>query len=148
MKCCNIIIPHIHLALFNLSCTWSFASGTKHHQLCLLTGINFNPSIGRYSHVQWRMGWFYLSIPKLQRCKHWSFGIDKSFHHTLYNGCNYMSMFRLKLTHVSKRVRHHVNSTSAVTKLTELVPMVLISHTKFFSLLRQSTCSCGEKIET
>ena len=37
------------------------------------------------------MGWNYLSIPKLQ------------LHLTLYQACNYLSMLRLKLNHVSKR---------------------------------------------
>ena len=30
--------------------------------------------------------------------------MDKQFHPTLYNGCDYLSMFRLKLTHVSETV--------------------------------------------
>ena len=51
------------------------------------------------------MGWNYLSIPKLQRCNRWSLGMDKWFHTTLYNGCNYLSMLGLKLNHVSKRGR-------------------------------------------
>ena len=34
---------------------------------------------------------------------HWSLGMDKSFHPTLYNGCNYLSMMTLKLNHVSKK---------------------------------------------
>ena len=49
------------------------------------------------------MGWNYLSIPKLQRCSRWSLGMDKWFHPTLYNGCNYLSILCLKLNHVSKR---------------------------------------------
>ena len=40
------------------------------------------------------VGWHYLSFPKLQR-------IDKQFHPTLYNGCDYSSILELKLTHVS-----------------------------------------------
>ena len=48
------------------------------------------------------MGWNYLSIPKLQRCNRWSLGMDKSFHPTLYQACNYLSMLWLKLNHVSK----------------------------------------------
>ena len=49
------------------------------------------------------MGWNYLSIPKLQRCNRWSLGMDKKFHLTLYQACNYLSMLGLKLNHVSKR---------------------------------------------
>ena len=49
------------------------------------------------------MGWNYLSIPKLQRLHCWSLGMDKWFHPTVYNGCDYLSMLGLKLNHVSKR---------------------------------------------
>ena len=38
------------------------------------------------------MWWNYLSIPKLQRLHRWSLWMDKLFHPTLYNGCNYLSM--------------------------------------------------------
>ena len=48
------------------------------------------------------MGWNYLSIHKLQRCNRWSLGMDKLFHPTYHNGCNYLSMLGLKLNHVSK----------------------------------------------
>ena len=48
------------------------------------------------------MGWNYLSIPKLQRLHRWSLGMDKLFHPTLYNECNYLSMLGLKLNQVSK----------------------------------------------
>ena len=44
------------------------------------------------------MGWNYLSIRKLQRL-----GMDKLFHSTLYNGCNYLPMLEL-LIHVNSRV--------------------------------------------
>ena len=49
------------------------------------------------------MGWIYLSIPKLQRLHPWSLGMEKWFHPTLYNGCNYLSVLGLKLYHVRKR---------------------------------------------
>ena len=49
------------------------------------------------------MGWKYLSISKLQRLHRWSLGMDKQFHPTIYNGCNYLSMPGLKFNHVSKR---------------------------------------------
>ena len=45
----------------------------------------------------------YLSFPKLQRFHRWSFGMDKLFHPTLNNGCNYLSMLGLKLNHDRKR---------------------------------------------
>ena len=49
------------------------------------------------------MEWNYLSIPKLQRYNRWSLWMDKWFHPTLYQACNYLSMLGLKLNHVSKR---------------------------------------------
>ena len=67
----------------------------------LLTWININPSMDKYSHAQKSVGWNYLSIPKLQRLHRWSLGMDKWFHRTLYNGCNNLSMLGLKLIHVS-----------------------------------------------
>ena len=47
------------------------------------------------------MGWNYLSIPKLQRCNRWSLGMDKQFHPTVYNGCNYLSLGPWKCLHKS-----------------------------------------------
>ena len=49
------------------------------------------------------MGWNYLSIPKLQQGTRWSLVMDKWFHHTLYKGCNYLSMPGLDFIYVSKR---------------------------------------------
>ena len=49
------------------------------------------------------MGWYYVSIPKLQRCNRWSLGMDEQFHPSLCNVCNYLSMLGLKLIRVSKR---------------------------------------------
>ena len=49
------------------------------------------------------MGWNYLPIPKLQPLHRWSLGMDRLFHPTHYNGCNYLSMLGFKLNHVSKR---------------------------------------------
>ena len=45
----------------------------------------------------------YLSIHKLQRRNRWSLVMNKSFHPTFHNGCDYISMLGLKLTHLSKR---------------------------------------------
>ena len=45
-----------------------------------------------------------LSIPKPLK-----FGIDKQFHPTEHNGCNYLSMLGLKLPHVSKRGTREVS---------------------------------------
>ena len=49
------------------------------------------------------MEWNNLSIPKLQRFHRWSLGMDKYFHPTLCNGCNYLPMRGFKLIQVSKR---------------------------------------------
>ena len=68
----------------------------------LLTWFNFNPSMDKQLHPLWSVGWNYLSIPKLQRCNRWSLGMDKQFHLTLYQTCNYLSMLGLKLNHVKK----------------------------------------------
>ena len=43
----------------------------------------------------------YASIPELQRWNRWSFEMETLFHHTLFNGCNYLSTTWLKLIHVS-----------------------------------------------
>ena len=37
------------------------------------------------------------TIPRLQWLYHWSLGMDKQFHPTQYNGCNYLFVLRLKL---------------------------------------------------
>ena len=60
------------------------------------------------------MGWNYLSIPKLQWLYRWSLGMGKWSHPTLEWTCDYSSMLRLKLNHVSKMgPRGHV-ATSCV----------------------------------
>ena len=44
------------------------------------------------SHAQSSIEWNYLCIPKHQRLHRCSFGIDKLFHSSYYNGCNNVSM--------------------------------------------------------
>ena len=39
----------------------------------------------------------------LSNFRHWSVGIDKWFHYTIYWACDYLSMLGLKFIHVSKR---------------------------------------------
>ena len=68
----------------------------------LLICFNFNPTMDKWSHAQWNAGWNYVFIPKLQRCNRWSLWLDKQFHPTYYNGCNYLSEAVLKSIHVSK----------------------------------------------
>ena len=41
---------------------------------------------------------------------HWSLGMDKYFHPTLYNVCNYVSMLGLKVNHVRKRDPRYTRS--------------------------------------
>ena len=47
--------------------------------------------------------WNYLFIPQLQRRNHWGLGMDKLYHPAPYDGCNYLSMLRLKLNHINER---------------------------------------------
>ena len=44
-----------------------------------------------------------LSILKLQRFQLWSLGMNKSFHPTHDNGCNYLSMWKLKLNELNNK---------------------------------------------
>ena len=64
----------------------------------------FNHNIEKWSHARESGGWNYLSTAKLERLHGWSFGMDNLLHPTLYNVCNYLSVFGLKLIHVSERV--------------------------------------------
>ena len=49
--------------------------------------------------------WDEITYPfsNFQWLHHWSLDMDKQFHPTHYNGCNYLSMPGFKLYHVSKR---------------------------------------------
>ena len=48
--------------------------------------------------------WGEITFPFLNfKCNRWSLGMDKQFHPTFYNGCNYLSMLGLRLYHVSER---------------------------------------------
>ena len=50
-----------------------------------------------------RCGWNYLSIPKLQQLHRQCLGMDKLFHPTFHNGCNYLSLLGFKFNLVSRR---------------------------------------------
>ena len=50
-----------------------------------------------------RVGWNHLFITKLHWCNRWNLVMEKLFHLTLYNGCNYLSMLEVKLMPVGKR---------------------------------------------
>ena len=55
---------------------------------------------------------------KLQQSYHWSLGMDKPFHSTLYDGQTYLSLLGLKLIHVSKggpRQQKHFKSHAGTT---------------------------------
>ena len=56
----------------------------------LLTWVDSNLHMDKQSQAQLSVGWNYLSFPKLQRLHHWSLGMDKYFHPTIYNECNYL----------------------------------------------------------
>ena len=58
----------------------------------LLTWFDLNPNMDKRSHAQQIVG-----IPKLQRLHRRSLGMDKQFHTTFYNGCDYLFMLGLKL---------------------------------------------------
>ena len=74
----------------------------------------------------------YSSIPKLQWCNHWSLRMDKSFHPTLYNEWNHISMLGLKLICVSiigpcfkiKPILNSYWTSHRIVKVT-LTPLVL-----------------------
>ena len=77
----------------------------------LLTWFNFDKIITAWmSNCMHKKVWYEISYPfpflnfndcMVQRLQ----GMDKQFHPTLYNGCNYLSNLGLKLIHVSKRGR-------------------------------------------
>ena len=46
--------------------------------------------------------WISDHMPELQRLQHWSLWMNKIFHYTLYNGCNYLSILGLELIHVNR----------------------------------------------
>ena len=48
-------------------------------------------------------GWNCMSIPQLQQLHRWNLEMNKRFHPTLFWACDYLSMQRCKLIHVSKR---------------------------------------------
>ena len=54
------------------------------------------------------MEWNYLYIPKLQQRNRWILGIDKQFHLTLYQACDYLSMLGLKLNHVKTHDKNNI----------------------------------------
>ena len=71
-------------------------------QTTIFDRVYFIPSMDKLSHAQQGVGWNNLSIPKLQPLHRWSLGMNKEFHPTLYNGCNYLSMLELKFIHITK----------------------------------------------
>ena len=95
------------------------------------------------------MGWNYLSISKLQRLHCWSLGMDKLFHPTVYNGCNYLSMLGLKLNQVSKRgpwcqwplqhgsIWHDIACSTAVTETNHKPEFKLIIGTSYLYFTRK-----------
>ena len=72
-----------------------------------LTRITFNPFVDKLSH---RMK--LLIHSQTSTVQHMKFGIEKQFHPTLYNGCNYLSTLGSKLNHVSRRDHWCRNATT------------------------------------
>ena len=62
----------------------------------LLTWINFNPSMNKWSHAKYGMGWNYLSNPKLKQLHCWSLEMNKQFRTTFCNWFNHISMVESK----------------------------------------------------
>ena len=58
----------------------------------LFTHLNFNSSMDKLFPQPDRLGWNFLSIPKLQRLHRWSLRMDNQFHPTLCNVCDYLCM--------------------------------------------------------
>ena len=93
--------PHLHAHI---------SSDISHPSL---TWFNFDPSMDEWLHPSYIVRWNHWSIPKLQRCSHWSLGykyLHKNIkrhtaHLTLYlayptlNWCNKLSMLKLKWIH-------------------------------------------------
>ena len=49
----------------------------SHQGLILLIRINVNPNMDKLLYPLLSVGWYHISIPKLQRCNRWSLGMDK-----------------------------------------------------------------------
>ena len=66
---------------------------------------------GINNHMPCKVRWNYLSIPK--RLRHWSLETTMYFHPTLYNGCNYLSGFKLIITMTSEWARLRLKSPAS-----------------------------------
>ena len=60
--------------------------------------------------------WAEITYPFPNFNRHWGLGMDKWFHSTHYNGCNYLFMLGYKLTHVRKRGTRWINSCIQVSQ--------------------------------
>ena len=67
----------------------------------------------------------------------WSLGMDKSFHPTCYNGCNYLSMLGLKLIHVSKRGHWYLLSYQICGSTEYQLKMLSLLNNDFIPLVNQ-----------
>ena len=71
-----------------------------------LAWINFNTSMDKWLHPLWSEGWNTYPFPKFN-IEVWEcgtvLGMDKWFHPTFHWACDYLSMVRLNLIHVSKK---------------------------------------------
>ena len=104
----HYLIPRqMYLLWFNLSVTWQVFVLQNTHNIIQNTH-NRHPLYFPYLHPAWISNlmpskvWEEFIYPFLQQKHHWSLGMDYSFHHIYYNGCNYLSMLGFKLIHFSK----------------------------------------------
>ena len=101
---------------------------TKHLGPLLLAWIDFNPST-EHGYVITSLIKCCMKLlihPQLQQCNHWSWGMNKLFHLTFYNGCDYLSMLGLKLSHVDKSNPWYYNLSHGLCSSVQL--MVCMQH--------------------
>ena len=83
---------------------------------------------------------------------HWILGMDKLFHPTVYNECNYLSMLGLKLNHVSKRgpwCPFGLNSCLSTRRFLEHGPKVCIySQLILINLTKKTIANCYRLVQT
>ena len=95
--------PQYHAASTKQSKTKPVVLITNIYNNVYIYGLTVIPVwISNYIHCK---VWDEITYPFLNfnGCNHRSLGMDKLFHLTLYQACNYLSMHGLKLNHVSKR---------------------------------------------
>ena len=87
----------------SLKSTSDYTRYSKIRGVFILTRINVNPSMYKWLHQLYSVGWNYKCIPKLQRCNRWSLGTDSWFHPTPHWVCDYLCIRGLNVIHLGKR---------------------------------------------